>query len=113
MHAPGAGCDCRKPKPGLVIRAAREHGLDLGRSYFVGDTGCDIECGRAAGLQTVLVETGLPEQRPDPAVVRPDYVARDLVQAVTWILRCRSPHHILTSSHHHPIRSSGHQVISR
>lgn len=85
-HAPGSGCDCRKPAPGLLLRAAREHGLDLGRSYFVGDKASDIECGRAAGLRTVLVETGLPEERPDPADVRPDYQARDLPGAVAWIL---------------------------
>jgi D-glycero-D-manno-heptose 1,7-bisphosphate phosphatase len=86
-HAPGAGCDCRKPKPGLVLQAAREHGLDLGRSYLVGDSASDVACGQAAGLRTVLVQTGLPEQRPDPAAVGPDYVARDLGDAVAWILQ--------------------------
>ena len=89
-HSPGAGCDCRKPAPGLVLRAAREYRLDLVRSFFVGDSRCDVECGRAAGLRTVLVETGLREQRPDPAVVRPDYVARDLREAVAWIFRQES-----------------------
>src|SRR5207245_319115 len=83
-HAPGAGCDCRKPAPGLLLRAAREHALDLKGSYLVGDKGCDIECGRAVGVRTVLVETGLPEERPDPAVVRPDHQARDLSGAVAW-----------------------------
>jgi D-glycero-D-manno-heptose 1,7-bisphosphate phosphatase len=86
-HSPGAGCDCRKPKPGLVLQAAREHGLNLRRSFFVGDSASDVACGQAAGLQTVLVQTGLPEQRPDPAAVRPDFVARDLGGAVAWILQ--------------------------
>ena len=86
-HAPGAGCECRKPAPGLLLRAAREHGLDLGSSYLIGDKECDIECGRAAGVRTILVETGLPEERPDAAVVRPDYRARDLGVAVAWILQ--------------------------
>lgn len=86
-HAPGAGCDCRKPKPGLLLRAAGEHGLDLERSYLVGDKACDIECGRALGMQTILVETGLPEERPGPAVTRPDCVASDLGAAVAWILQ--------------------------
>src|SRR5713226_8102184 len=40
-HAPAAGCDCRKPAPGLLLRAAREHALDLGRSYLIGDKWCD------------------------------------------------------------------------
>lgn len=85
-HPPDAGCDCRKPAPGMLFRAAREHRLDLARSFFVGDSGCDVECGRAAGTRTVLVQTGLPEQRPDPAVVRPDHVAQDLPDATAWIL---------------------------
>lgn len=86
-HLPGAGCDCRKPAPGMVLRAAREHHLDLARSFFVGDSRCDIECGRAAGLRTVLVETGLAEQRAGLAGVAPDYVAPDLPAAVAWIGR--------------------------
>jgi D-glycero-D-manno-heptose 1,7-bisphosphate phosphatase len=89
-HPPSAGCDCRKPAPGMVLRAAREHRLDLACSFFVGDTRCDVECGRAAGLRTVLVETGLPEQRSDMAAVCPDYVARDLREAVAWIFRQES-----------------------
>jgi histidinol-phosphate phosphatase family protein len=86
-HAPGAGCDCRKPAPGLVHRAAREHGLDLARSCLVGDRAADIECGQAAGLRTVLVETGLPEDRHERASVRPDHLAPDLSGAVEWILQ--------------------------
>lgn len=86
-HAPEAGCACRKPSPGLVRRAAREHALDLPRSFFIGDKGADIACGQAVGMRTVLVETGLPEERPDPAVARPDHVARDLSAAVEWILQ--------------------------
>jgi histidinol-phosphate phosphatase family protein len=90
-HAPGAGCVCRKPQPGLLLRAAREHGLDLPRSYVVGDKAGDIECGRAVRARTILVETGLPEERPDLAAAHPDYVASDLSDAVAWILQegCR------------------------
>ena len=52
-------CDCRKPAPGMILRAAREHSLDLGRSILVGDKATDIEAGRAAGLACcVLVLTG-------------------------------------------------------
>ena len=86
-HAPGAGCECRKPASGLVLRAAREHGLDLKHSYLVGDQGGDIECGRAVGMRTVLVETGLPQERPGPSAARPDHVAKDLGDAVAWILQ--------------------------
>jgi histidinol-phosphate phosphatase family protein len=51
-------CDCRKPGPGLVLRAAREHDADLERSWFVGDTLDDVEAGRRAGCQTILIDHG-------------------------------------------------------
>jgi len=86
-HAPDAGCGCRKPAPGLVHRAALEHDLDLERCFFVGDRTADVECGQAAGSRTVLVETGLPEERAEHAFVHPDHVAEDLRAAVEWILQ--------------------------
>jgi D-glycero-D-manno-heptose 1,7-bisphosphate phosphatase len=86
-HAPGAGCDCRKPQPGMLLRAGREHRLDLEHSYLVGDQAGDIECGRAVGARTILVKTGLPEEGPDVRVTRPDHVAKDLGEAVAWILQ--------------------------
>jgi len=48
-------CDCRKPKPGLILRAAREHDLDLNKSFFVGDALTDVQAGKAAGCKTVLI----------------------------------------------------------
>jgi histidinol-phosphate phosphatase family protein len=48
-------CDCRKPKPGLIIRAAREHDLDLKKSFFVGDSLTDVQAGKAAGCKTALI----------------------------------------------------------
>jgi phosphoglycolate phosphatase-like HAD superfamily hydrolase len=70
-----------------VRQAAREHGLDPEQSFFIGDKGADIACGQGVGMRTVLVETGLPEERPDPESARPDTVARDLSAAVEWILQ--------------------------
>jgi D-glycero-D-manno-heptose 1,7-bisphosphate phosphatase len=59
-HAPQDHCECRKPKPGLLLQAAGDHGLDLGRSILIGDTLSDVMAGQAAGVgQTVLVRTGL------------------------------------------------------
>src|SRR3989344_851619 len=57
-------CDCRKPKPGLLIRAARELGIDLGDSFFLGDKAGDVEAGEAAGCKTILYLHGddLPEK---------------------------------------------------
>jgi D-glycero-D-manno-heptose 1,7-bisphosphate phosphatase len=48
-------CDCRKPKPGMLLRAAAEHGLDLARSWMVGDAPRDLEAGRAAGCRTAAL----------------------------------------------------------
>lgn len=55
-HAPGDGCDCRKPKPGMLRRAASELGIDLARSHMIGDTETDVAAGAAAGCATYRVE---------------------------------------------------------
>lgn len=54
-HHPDEDCECRKPKPALILRAARDFDLDLGRSVMVGDLPKDIELGKAAGNRTILV----------------------------------------------------------
>ena len=83
-------CDCRKPRTGLLERAAAELGLDLGRSYMVGDRWSDLRCGAAVGATTVLVLTGygrgdLASVGPGQPV-QPDHVAEDLERAAAWIL---------------------------
>jgi len=83
-------CSCRKPKTGLLERAAAELGLDLQHSYVVGDRWSDLRCGAAAGATTILVLTGYG--RGDACyigpgqAVQPDFVAEDLQEAVQWIL---------------------------
>ena len=57
-HHPGANCECRKPKPGMLVRAAEERGLALSQSALVGDKTSDLVAGRAAGLKNVLARTG-------------------------------------------------------
>lgn len=61
-HAPEAGCQCRKPQPGLVLAAARELGLDPGQCVVIGDIGADVDAALAAGARAVLVPT--PVTRP-------------------------------------------------
>lgn len=87
-HRPDEGCACRKPEPGLLQRAAKEHSLDLSRCFVVGDKASDLEAGRRVGCRTVLVLTGYgAEQRAAcEASTLPDFVARDLSEAVCWIL---------------------------
>lgn len=57
-HAPAAGCACRKPRPGMLLRAAADHGLDLTESWMVGDARTDLDAGRAVGARSLLVRTG-------------------------------------------------------
>lgn len=78
-------CECRKPNPGMVLRAAAELGLDLSASVMVGDAASDIEAGRRAGCRTVLVRTG-PAETVAGGAAAPDYVATDLDAAAAWIL---------------------------
>jgi len=89
-HANAYACGCRKPKPGMLERAAREHALDLRRSFVVGDRYGDLELAHSVGAKGVLVRTGYgagelqwhSAQWPAP----PDFVADDLSAAVNWIL---------------------------
>jgi histidinol-phosphate phosphatase family protein len=87
VHAPWEACDCRKPAPGMLVRAQRAMRLALDRSYMVGDKPTDIECGAAVGCTTVLVLSGLDEvYEPGKFAVQPDAVCADLWDAVGWIL---------------------------
>ena len=83
-------CDCRKPKPGLLLRAASDLGLDLGRSTLVGDKGSDLVAARAVGARPVLVLTGYGlgewEYRRSALPVQPDHVADDLLGAADWAI---------------------------
>lgn len=88
-HHPDDGCDCRKPNPGMLKRAAEEHGIDLGRSFVVGDKVSDVEAGRRAGCRTVLVLTGYGTEAQEMFKrldFQPNFTARDLLEAVRWIL---------------------------
>jgi D-glycero-D-manno-heptose 1,7-bisphosphate phosphatase len=73
----------RKPAPGMIFEAQRDHRLDLARSYFIGDKTSDIECGRNAGVRTILVQTGYGTHEID---CRADWIVRDLAHAAAIIL---------------------------
>ncbi|MEA3202185.1 MAG: D-glycero-D-manno-heptose 1,7-bisphosphate phosphatase [Thermoplasmata archaeon] len=85
VHPRGSGCDDQKPKPGMLLQAAREHGLDLARSFMVGDQRKDMQAGRAAGCRTVLVDPRL-RTRLQGAERYADHVCADLPAAASWIL---------------------------
>lgn len=83
-HDDADGCQCRKPRPGMLLDAAREWNLNLGSSFMVGDRWRDVEAGRRAGCRTVFVDRGYDE----PAPVNPDAVVSDLGGAAEWITTC-------------------------
>jgi D-glycero-D-manno-heptose 1,7-bisphosphate phosphatase len=90
-HTTADGCECRKPKPGMLERAAREHSIDLHRSFVVGDRHGDVALAYRAGARSVLVRTGYGEGEflwnAAKWPIQPDFVAADLADAVHWILR--------------------------
>jgi D-glycero-D-manno-heptose 1,7-bisphosphate phosphatase len=87
-------CDCRKPAPGLLLRAAAELNLELPASTMVGDKSSDLVPARAVGARAVLVLTGYGrgewEYRRAEFSVAPDHVAADLLDAVEWVLAGRA-----------------------
>jgi len=84
-YHPGKGlsdCDCRKPRPGMLQRAARELNIDLGQSWMIGDRWRDIDCGQAAGCRTIFIDRGYTEELRQ----KPDYRAKDLLEAAHLVL---------------------------
>ncbi len=75
-------CDCRKPKPGLLLRAASEHQIDLGSSWMIGDILNDIQAGKSAGCRTILVDNGHETEWSLTPDRRPDFLVKDLLEAV-------------------------------
>jgi D-glycero-D-manno-heptose 1,7-bisphosphate phosphatase len=78
----GPGCDCYKPRPGLLLRAASEWGVDRGKSFMIGDRWRDVGAGRAAGCRTIFIDYNYAERRPET----PDFVVRDLAEAADIVL---------------------------
>jgi D-glycero-D-manno-heptose 1,7-bisphosphate phosphatase len=84
----GGSCDCRKPRPGLLLAAAAAHGIDLSTSWMVGDTDADVLAGQAAGCQTVLLEHPGSAHRRTLGVT-PTVVMPDLAAAAVWVRETR------------------------
>jgi D-glycero-D-manno-heptose 1,7-bisphosphate phosphatase len=79
FHTEHDKCECRKPRPGMLIDAALEHDIDLEKSFMVGDRGSDIEAGKLAGCKTVLISNSAEEGNPD-------YISPSLMAATGWIV---------------------------
>lgn len=85
-YHPGRGksdCDCRKPRPGMLLRAANDLKVDLHRSWMIGDRWRDVDCGHAAGCRTVFIDRGYLEELRQA----PDFRARSLLEAAEIVLR--------------------------
>jgi D-glycero-D-manno-heptose 1,7-bisphosphate phosphatase len=89
-HMPADGCDCRKPRPGLIIQAQKKYSIELATSVMVGDSAKDIECAHNAGCgHSILVKTGNYQEaaaRLAAANLAADYLAADLYEAAEWII---------------------------
>jgi D-glycero-D-manno-heptose 1,7-bisphosphate phosphatase len=81
-HDDADGCDCRKPKPGMLIRAAERGNIELSESFMIGDRWRDVEAGRRAHCRTVLIDKGYSEKLQ----AQPDVIVDSLSEAVDWIL---------------------------
>lgn len=80
-------CDCRKPRPGQLLQAAKDLNLDLRQSFIIGDRWKDIEAGKAVGARAVLVRTGYGREAEQTKPADDTAVVDNLIQAVSWILR--------------------------
>jgi D-glycero-D-manno-heptose 1,7-bisphosphate phosphatase len=84
-HTPEDGCGCRKPKPGLLERAARELGFEPRESFVIGDKTSDLELGRRIGAVTILVRTGYGAETDATNATPADFVVADLAAAIPVI----------------------------
>ncbi len=85
--APGRHSECRKPEPGMVVKATRDHQIDLSRSFLIGDKEIDIECAHNAGVRAIRVRTGI---QLDVTRSNADWVADDMPAAVQIVLNAKS-----------------------
>jgi D-glycero-D-manno-heptose 1,7-bisphosphate phosphatase len=86
-------CACKKPSPLLYQRASHDHGLDLPRSFVIGDSAADVAAARSFGGCGCLVRTGYGSDEGEVARARPDasYIAASFAEAVSWVLRQPEP----------------------
>lgn len=80
-HDSGDNCECRKPKPGMLLQAAKKWDIDLATSYMVGDRWRDVEAGQRAGCRTIFIDYGYDEKQPEQC----DYRATSLWEAADII----------------------------
>jgi D-glycero-D-manno-heptose 1,7-bisphosphate phosphatase len=82
-HTDAENCTCRKPRPGMILEAVRELGVEIGKSFLVGDRWRDVEAAHAAGCQALFIDYGYSEKLPD----KPYLAVNSLPEAAQFILR--------------------------
>jgi len=88
-HLPDSGCDCRKPNPGMLLKATNDYDINLSNSFMIGDRIGDIKCGHNAGVKSILVMTGYGPNSMHKRYgwsEQPDYIARNMVDAADYIM---------------------------
>ena len=82
-HRHEDACDCRKPKPGMLRRAAHQFGIDCRQSFMIGDRASDVAAGRSLGCRTIFIDLGYRDEHPDG----PDFIVKSLGEAAKIVLR--------------------------
>ncbi|MFH1580276.1 MAG: HAD family hydrolase [Thermoplasmatota archaeon] len=89
-HRPDEGCSCRKPKPGMLLRAKEKHGFDIAKSFVIGDRMLDVEMAHAVGAKAVLVPEPGDQYNVDKEIREskdePDFRTETFMEAVDWVL---------------------------
>ncbi|MDP2750156.1 MAG: D-glycero-beta-D-manno-heptose 1,7-bisphosphate 7-phosphatase [Nanoarchaeota archaeon] len=83
-HSPEENCECRKPKPKMILDAAEKHNIDLSKSWMIGDKEADVQCGKNAGCKTIFVKIEKEKERSDGGA---DIIVKDLYEAVEKIIK--------------------------
>ncbi|KYK28097.1 hypothetical protein AYK20_01675 [Thermoplasmatales archaeon SG8-52-1] len=86
-HHPDDGCNCRKPKPGMLLKAIKENNIDPEKSFMVGDRMMDVKAGKKVGCTSIIIPSELGKKEMIESSVKPDYVAKDLIDASKWIIK--------------------------
>lgn len=87
FHTRQDDCDCRKPKPGMLLRAARRLSIDCRASFMIGDRASDVAAGRAVGCRTIFIDLGYRDESPE----KPDQIVCSLAEATDFILNVSEP----------------------
>jgi D,D-heptose 1,7-bisphosphate phosphatase/four helix bundle protein len=93
-------CDCRKPKSGMLLQAAKDYIINLKRSWMIGDRISDINAGYNAGCKTILVETGKHLEKPIESdaldlSIKPDFICKNILEAVEMIVNVRMSNNVI------------------